>query len=346
MPQIGSTATAAARRGARTGAGVLAATLGAGLPRRDGDDLREDRQRDLGRGRGRRCRSRPERRSAASCSSGTPSARSSVDHAGAALVARHEADVRHAGLERRGAACAARRVRARRRRARGRRPRARGCLRRRRRGRARARRRAPDSAAAIGVSPTTRTRGAGSTGSRKISIAPPDRHGLCAVDGAVLDRDLLPRAGVFADRPVGNDSQEQRLLGLDRLQWNTPARSAARTHRRRTPRSCRRPARARRLPPSRSSAAARARPSRSRTPCLLRRAPGPAATRRGSSLRRFWAPLHRRPDTGRGARHVDVVDAVGLVERVDDRVHDRGRRPDVRRLADALRSERDGADTA
>ena len=40
------------------------------------------------------------------------------------------------------------------------------------------------------------------------------------------------------------------------------------------------------------------------------------------------------------AGHVDVVDAVRGVQRVDDRVDDRGRRPDVRRLADALGAER------
>ena len=50
--------------------------------------------------------------------------------------------------------------------------------------------------------------------------------------------------------------------------------------------------------------------------------------------------LHRRPDTSRSAGHVDVVDAVRLVQRVDHRVDDRGRGPDVRRLADALGPER------
>ena len=39
----------------------------------------------------------------------------------------------------------------------------------------------PQQRAAIGVSPTTSTRGAGSTGSRKTSIAPPDRHGFWTV---------------------------------------------------------------------------------------------------------------------------------------------------------------------
>src|SRR5262245_36303822 len=62
--------------------------------------------------------------------------------------------------------------------------------------------------------------------------------------------------------------------------------------------------------------------------------------RRRPSLRWLGTPLHRRPDTCRGAGHVDVVDAVRLVQRVDDRVHDGGRRPDVRRLADALGPER------
>ena len=37
------------------------------------------------------------------------------------------------------------------------------------------------TAAAIGVSPTTSTRGAGSTGSRKTSIAPPERQGFWTV---------------------------------------------------------------------------------------------------------------------------------------------------------------------
>ena len=37
------------------------------------------------------------------------------------------------------------------------------------------------TAAAIGVSPTTSNRGAGSTGSRKISTAPPERQGFWTV---------------------------------------------------------------------------------------------------------------------------------------------------------------------
>ena len=52
------------------------------------------------------------------------------------------------------------------------------------------------------------------------------------------------------------------------------------------------------------------------------------------------APLHRRPHARRGAGHVDVLDAVRLVQRVDHRVDDRRRRADGGRLADALGAER------
>ena len=50
-------------------------------------------------------------------------------------------------------------------------------------------------------------------------------------------------------------------------------------------------------------------------------------------------PLHRFPHPARGERHVGVPDAVRL-ERVDDRVDDRRRRTDGRRLADALGADR------
>ena len=50
-------------------------------------------------------------------------------------------------------------------------------------------------------------RGAGSRGSRKISSAPPDRHGLCDGDGAVARR-ASPSPG------VRGDPQQQRLAGL------------------------------------------------------------------------------------------------------------------------------------
>ena len=78
----------------------------------------------------------------------------------------------------------------------------------RRRSRARARGRGAASASTIGVSPATSTRGAGSTGSRKISIAPPDRHGFLTVT-APSSRDELTvgRRGLVV---VGQDPQQQR----------------------------------------------------------------------------------------------------------------------------------------
>ena len=52
----------------------------------------------------------------------------------------------------------------------------------------------------------------------------------------------------------------------------------------------------------------------------------PARSTRDRSLRRLGAALHRGPHAGRGARHVDVVDAVRLVQGVDHGVDDRRRR--------------------
>ena len=64
--------------------------------------------------------------------------------------------------------------------------------------------------------------------------------------------------------------------------------------------------------------------------------PSPRLVGRGRSRARV---LNRPPDPLRRERHVEVRDAPRL-ERVDHRVRHRRRRPDRRRLADALRPER------
>ena len=243
IPQIGSTATSAAWR--RPGAACRRAA-----PSRDApDDPGEDRQRDLRRACARRCRARRARRCARAAPSATPSPRSSPSTAGAALAAGDQADVGQPGLE--AAAQRVQLVAA----VRGdderevARPRIERVAVRGDQRRARARRRVRSSAPAIGVSPTTSTRGAGSTGSRKTSIAPPDRHGFCDRHRAVLARDLRPvgarrlvaeRAGSAAARP-----RRSRAPAASRR-----ARCARRRRRRRSPRSSRRRARARRCPAS------------------------------------------------------------------------------------------------
>ena len=60
--------------------------------------------------------------------------------------------------------------------------------------------------------PTTSTRGAGTTGSRKTSIAPPDRHGFCTVTAPSSTWSATP---VLGER---QDPQQHGLAALDRLQ--------------------------------------------------------------------------------------------------------------------------------
>ena len=214
IPQIGSTASVG--RGGRDGDLGVPGGRGA-LPAAPGDHGREDRQRDLGRGAsadvdpGRHVDQLEVRL-------GDAVGAEVGEHAGAALVARHQADVRHAHLE-----AAPQRVElvppvggdddgevA----------------------RARARVSPPSTATAS----SPRSRRERDDRGRDRCVAD-DQDTWCREHGLeedldrapgearvlrghrpLLDGDLLPGAGVLADRPVRNDSQEQRLLGLDRLQ--------------------------------------------------------------------------------------------------------------------------------
>ena len=87
--------------------------------------------------------------------------------------------------------------------------------------RRRARALAPRSA----CRPTTSTRGAGSTGSRKISIAPPDRHGFWTVTAPSSTGASSPVLVVLA-AAVGKDPQQHRLRRSRAPSASTRARSA------------------------------------------------------------------------------------------------------------------------
>ena len=188
----------------------------------------------------RRCRGRPARRSASSSSSGTPSPRSSASTPCRACGWRRgRRSGRPASSPRRSVCSSSRPCAA----TTSARSPGRGLeSRRRRRGDGVEPELGADRAGrapAIGVSPTTSTRGAGRTGSRKTSIAPPDRHGFWTVTAPSSRGDLVARAAlVVAER---QDPQQQRLAALDRLAARTRARCAPRRRRRRSPRSSRRP---------------------------------------------------------------------------------------------------------
>ena len=176
IPQTGSTAVRPARPALRARVGAL------------GDDLGEDRDRDLGR----RARAdvepggRVDLRRAA-----RRGRRATASTARAALAARDEADVADARPRAPARARAPRRRRARRRSA------PRRSLRLDSSGSrddvVAGRARDVSSARAIGVSPTTTIRGAGRCGSRKISSEPPLRHGLCATTTPSCARSSSPR---------------------------------------------------------------------------------------------------------------------------------------------------------
>ena len=100
------------------------------------------------------------------------------------------------------------------------------------------------SACEIGMSPSTSTRGAGTTGSTNTSIIPPDRHGFCTV--------TTPRS---SSPPNGTTRSSTTRRSRSRAA-RTRARSARRSRRRRSPRSSRPRARARCCRASRSSGAA------------------------------------------------------------------------------------------
>ena len=210
IPQIGSTAVATPALAGGAAAGRLAGAAAAVAA--DGDDPRQDRQRDLGRGA--RADVEP---------GGHVDPREQVvghavaaqlgEHAVAALAAGHEADVGHARLE-----APPQRVqlvapvrRDDQREIAG--PRLEVLAVHADHVPARAPRRAAGRRPAIGVSPTTRTRGAGRTGSRKTSIAPPDRHGFCTV--------TAPSAAVTS--PPGSPSS---LNGRIRRSTASPLSSA------------------------------------------------------------------------------------------------------------------------
>ena len=208
------------------------------------------------------------------------------------------------------------------------------------RARDRAPRRARGRAAAIGVSPTTRTRGAGSTGSRNISIAPPERHGLCAVDGAVLDRDLRPVPDLRRSAPSGTIRKSSVSSLCDRLQrvhahavlradaTDEPLDRAVTEH-------------------ERDVARLHARRTLARTTVAVTNGVPAAAS---SCARRDGGRAHHCGGSGRpciAAQTRAGVHGMSMwstpcvcVQRVDHRVDDRRRRPDVRRLADALGAER------
>ena len=218
MPQIGSIASAAALGAAtpatateRVSAGGRRAAVTA-----DGDDLRQDRERDLGG----RARTDVETRGHVDASElllGHAVAAQLGEHSRAALRAGDEADVGQARLE-----AAAQRVQ----------------LvapvggdderkiagpRRRRRRPARSTASSPScapisrTASAVGVAPTTSTRGAGSTGSRNTSITPPDKHGFWTTTAPSSAVKSIARAAlaVLGER---QDPQQHRLAALQRLQ--------------------------------------------------------------------------------------------------------------------------------
>jgi hypothetical protein len=58
-------------------------------------------------------------------------------------------------------------------------------------------------ASAIGVAPTTCSRGAGGAGSRKISIAPPHRHGFSTVTTPSSTAAGAPSAPAASSLPLG-----------------------------------------------------------------------------------------------------------------------------------------------
>ncbi len=181
IPQIGSMASVGSGRrggGARGARGRC--RCGSLFPTAHGDDAREDRQRDLAGGLG-----------ADVEAGGDVDQRRGAPWQPRRRAARRARRRRAWGWPRgrcrarpppaRGAACAARPVRAPRRRARDRRRTARGPPPSTATGSSPSAAPSERIAPAIGVSPTTRTRGAGRTGSRKISIVPPDRQVFRAV---------------------------------------------------------------------------------------------------------------------------------------------------------------------
>ena len=179
---------------------------------------------------------------------------------------------------------------------------------------AEAARRARRRAAAIGLSPCTTTSGAGTTGSRKISSVPPDRHGLCDASACPV---CSARSG------VGRDPQQQRLAGVEQRQRLGPHR---RLGARPADEALDRAVGAARSPRRRAwptSAARPARPGRARTGTrCARAAPRPASPTSGAHrLHRLTsiarsvrdrAALHRQPHLGRRERHVGVPHAERL----------------------------------
>ena len=201
MPQTGSIAI---RR--RAGVGSVASARGGGRraarrrPRPRGDDLGQDRQRDLAGRAG--ADVEPGRR--VDPAAGRRPSVERGEHGRAALAAGDQPDVRDLGAHRRRRAPPPRRGRARRR------PRAERV---RRRTGAGSRREAHLVAEPAAPTATQRPRdrrvavdhapaAAGMTGSRKISSVPPDRHGLC-------DRRAMPVAADAGRRRRGRDPQQQ-----------------------------------------------------------------------------------------------------------------------------------------
>ena len=293
----------------RSGGAARAATAGAAeraaaRPRACRGGRRRSARGSTARSRpacGRRCRCPAGTSIRSSCSSGTPSRAQLGEHAGAALGAGDEADVGHARLE-----PAPQRVQL-------------VPPVRRDDEREIARRAAPGAAvhgdevepelraerrtaAAIGVSPTTRTRGAGSTGSRKISIAPPDRHGFCTVTAPSSIGDLP------AARGLRRSARRERSAAAPPPRSRSPsARTRARCARAHTP-----PTNPSIVPSPSTSATSPALHARRalrahdrgghERRALLRRAPAPAATWRRSSLRRLGRAPASPPTRAPGCR--------------------------------------------